>query len=211
MSSSYVSLAENANCIPPVIVSSSRHTPSHPPPSSLLMSYTAPGTAVQHSFSVNNDSGFISDTSTHKPSTQQENTTNQYSNRCHQFNVSPENIFKTPVKNLYNIRQGNNVKYPDAWGSSPFTDHLKKTGQIQSVPPWFVCSDKRSNGKVRIHYIGRRNRFYYCSFLQRLRLTEAINKSLMETPSQATNQVHACVHVYFHIIIHIDNNQFLNT
>ncbi len=152
-----VSLAENTNSIPPVIVSSSsRHTPSHPPPppSSLLLSYTAlpTGTAIQHNFSINNDSGFISDTSTNKPASivsQQENVPTQYTNKCHLFNASSENIYKTPVKNVYsNRQQSGNVKYPDAWGSSPFTDHLRKTGQIQSVPPWFVCSDRRSNGKV---------------------------------------------------------------
>lgn len=72
-----------------------------------------------------------------------------YGNKTHPLNMSSENVFKTPIKSMYGTgRQPNNGKYPDAWGSSPFTDHLKKTGRIQSVPPWFVCSDKRSDGKV---------------------------------------------------------------
>ena len=40
--------------------------------------------------------------------------------------------------------------YPSRWGYSPVTDHLQRTGQIQSVPPWFICSDKKSDGKVCI-------------------------------------------------------------
>ncbi len=132
-----------------VIPMSSRHTPSHAPPSSLLTSYTAMGNMIHHNYSIN-DSGFASDTTTCSNShrLQQENIPcHTHTIKPHPSNVSSENIYKTPVKNIYSRGQGG--KYPDAWGSSPFTDHLKKTGRIQSVPPWFVCSDKRKDGKVR--------------------------------------------------------------
>lgn len=155
--SAYTSpLSENTN-------PSSRHTPSHPalpPPSTLLTSYTA-STGVHQQHNCSNDSGFLSDTNCNikapaiPPSvgvTQDHTSTAHFGNRSHQQNISSENIFKTPIKSMYTGRQSNNGKYPDAWGSSPFTDHLKKTGRIQSVPPWFVCSDKRSDGKVQYSY-----------------------------------------------------------
>ena len=44
------------------------------------------------------------------------------------------------------------LSYPSKWGHSPVTDHFKRTGQIQSVPPWFICSDKKSDGKVSDDY-----------------------------------------------------------
>ncbi|CAI8040248.1 hypothetical protein GBAR_LOCUS22435 [Geodia barretti] len=50
------------------------------------------------------------------------------------------------------------------WGSSPLSTQIQRTGQIQSVPPWFIFEQNRPEGK-------------------RLRLTEAINRSLSETPS----------------------------
>ena len=112
-----------------------------------------------------NDSGFMSDTSSlYKLSTQQENVgASLYP--IPKSNVSSENIYKTPVKNVCSKQQqatnGSNIKYPNAWGSSPFTDHLRKTGRIQSIPPWFVCSDKRSStdGKVLFNI----NCTLYCS------------------------------------------------
>ena len=34
------------------------------------------------------------------------------------------------------------------WGGSPFSAHMEKTGQIQSVPPWFIFEQNRPEGKV---------------------------------------------------------------
>ena len=173
-------LLENTNpspMNPANTVPSSRHTPSHPPPSSLLTSYTALPTSVAaaitgsgggtmyHNHSIN-DSGFVSDTSHSRiplTTAHHENVAYHYQPplryQHHQpnnsnHNTSSENIYETPVKNMARhtgatptVANGK-TRYPDNWGSSPFTDHLRKTGQIQSVPPWFVCSDKRSDGKV---------------------------------------------------------------
>ena len=34
------------------------------------------------------------------------------------------------------------------WGSSPLSTQIQKTGQIQSVPPWFIFEQNRPEGKV---------------------------------------------------------------
>lgn len=41
---------------------------------------------------------------------------------------------------------GNNIS--QKWGGSPFSAHMEKTGQIQSVPPWFIFEQNRPEGKV---------------------------------------------------------------
>ena len=68
-----------------VVPMSSRHTPSHAPPSSLLTSYTAAmGNMIHHNYSIN-DSGFASDTTTCSNShrLQQENIP------CHAHTIKP--------------------------------------------------------------------------------------------------------------------------
>ena len=155
-------LLENTNPAP-TSVSTTRHTPSHPPlPSSLLTSYTAlppNGGNQNHS---NTDSGFISDVSlhrgplphpisnTHAPRVPTDNSPFQMQPFFNPY-INPSNLYDTPVKNVYGphiVPTG--MRYAAVWGNSPVTDHLNKTGQIQSVPPWFICSDKKSDGKVRV-------------------------------------------------------------
>lgn len=45
-------------------------------------------------------------------------------------------------------QQSGNVS--QRWGSSPLSTQIQKTGQIQSVPPWFIFEQNRPEGKVRI-------------------------------------------------------------
>ena len=113
------------------------------------------------------------------------------------------------------------------WGhSSPVTAQWSSTGQIQSVPPWFIFSTKKPElEKVSVRVcvcvcvcvcvklfsiiwkagIEEQKLTYYfvclCRFfiLQRMRLTEAINRSLMETPSQ-NPKVGTYIHTYIVII-----------
>ena len=37
---------------------------------------------------------------------------------------------------------------PQKWGSSPVTSQWNRSGQIQSVPPWFIFANNRLEGKV---------------------------------------------------------------
>jgi hypothetical protein len=85
-----------------------------------------------------------------------------------QYNTNgPTSMYQcTPIKETLD------VGYARMFGNSPVTDHLNKTGQIKSIPPWFVCSDKKSDGK-------------------RMRMTEAINKSLSENFTQKHIQLPA--------------------
>ena len=36
------------------------------------------------------------------------------------------------------------------WGGSPLSTQWEKTGQIQSVPPWFIFEQNRPEGKVGV-------------------------------------------------------------
>lgn len=112
------------------------------PPSTLLTSYTACQIPQTHypSFS---DSGIVVDASYqrvpyYRPLMEAPTQVPHPATYTSQF--------QTPVKEA----DGPTVraKYAKLCGSSPVTDHLNKTGQIQSVPPRFVCSDRKSDGKV---------------------------------------------------------------
>jgi hypothetical protein len=91
--------------------------------------------------STSNDSGIVADYhggTNHQPL--MEVTTQHQA----QYNTNgPTSMYQcTPIKETLD------VGYARMFGNSPVTDHLNKTGQIKSIPPWFVCSDKKSDGKV---------------------------------------------------------------
>ncbi|XP_019848866.1 PREDICTED: mucin-17-like [Amphimedon queenslandica] len=157
-------LLENTNPSPSATSPPTRPSlpPPSAPPSSLLTSYKL-SSQQYPSFS---DSGIVPDSS---------------SSMLYRSSYGPlmspvghyQHQQKTPVKGRLDRGGGGGAAYGRILcGSSPVTDHLNKTGQIQSVPPWFICSDKKSDGK-------------------RLRLTEAINKSLSESVTQKHHQLPA--------------------
>lgn len=47
------------------------------------------------------------------------------------------------------------------WGGSPLSTQWEKTGQIQSVPPWYIFEQNRPEGKV--HIIPKEHCFLYCN------------------------------------------------
>lgn len=111
-----------------------RPHPSHAPPSSLLTSYTA--FKPSYSQSSGMDSGIVADAHS------------QLFPPC--MGLGSPYHHPMMVSYFNSPHQGQRIpfSYHAIWGTSPVTDHLNRTGQIQSVPPWFICSDKKSDGKV---------------------------------------------------------------
>lgn len=117
--------------------------PPSVPPSSLLTSYKL-SSQFPSSFS---DSGIVPDSS---PSLLYRSAYGPLMEVSPaQYQHHPQQLQKTPVKGRLERGGGGGYHARIMCGSSPVTDHLNKTGQIQSVPPWFVCSDKKSDGKVK--------------------------------------------------------------
>lgn len=133
--------------------------PHPPPPSTLLTSYklSGGGNGGGGSYPSFSDSGIVADssltnlyhrsTTTGAPYPLMDVSMHHHQQLAAGHYHHPQ-LQKTPVKGRFE-RGG----YAKICGSSPVTDHLNKTGQIQSVPPWFVCSDKKSDGKVCVQYV----------------------------------------------------------
>ena len=114
--------------------------PPSAPPSSLLTSYKL-SSQQYPSFS---DSGIVPDSS---PSMLYRSSYGSLMSPVGHY----QHQQKTPVKGR--LEKGGSAYGRILCGSSPVTDHLNKTGQIQSVPPWFICSDKKSDGKVGLYLL----------------------------------------------------------
>ena len=114
--------------------------------------------------------------------------------RCHQLQhkfQSPSPI-RFPLSNFPSPAVPPSL--PPRWGGSPLSTQWEKTGQIQSVPPWFIFEQNRPEGKVsvtvyivhvHIHNTCIHTHVHVCyfwTFPQRLQLTEAINRSLLPKP-----------------------------
>ena len=111
-----------------------RPHPSHAPPSSLLTCYTAYKPSYSQTSSM--DSGIVSDAHSHILPPSMGVTSPYQQQMMMSYFSSPHPRQKVPLS------------YHALWGTSPVTEHLNRTGQIQSVPPWFICFDKKSDGKV---------------------------------------------------------------
>ena len=111
---------------------------SYPAPSTLLRSYSAYTPTSSHR--QPEDSGVMADAPSHLMMT--------YPSPLHPA-LAPYHM-DSGLGQLHGSYGSHSILgYPSKWsGHSPVTDHFKRTGQIQSVPPWFICSDKKSDGKV---------------------------------------------------------------
>ena len=115
-------------------------------PSSLLRSYSAytPSSSSIPTQRLPGDSGVVPDMTSQMMLS--------YPSPYHPAMVHSPYLHDSGLAAVHSGYGGHSLFYPSRWGHSPVTDHLQRTGQIQSVPPWFICSDKKSDGKVFLRF-----------------------------------------------------------
>jgi len=62
--------------------------------------------------------------------------------------AQPTVYMPLPTTQLLTQRYYNNIMTSTQWNASPLLAQWGKTGPIQSVPPWFIFSNNKSEGKV---------------------------------------------------------------